>query len=380
MTVLIINASSDMYGANRILLQTMEILKPRKIILIVPSEGLLTKFLGGNQNYSHVQVKVVEGMPVVFRKMNLKYALHLLKKIYSFNKVIKKIKKDCYVDWAYINTLSSFIIIRLLKRLRFKVLVHVHEILENDRLFTRSINRYSIKWSDQIIAVSEPVRLNLEQACKKDNIVTVLNGIDDMFVPSVIKSSTKITVSLFGRIKPEKGIWFFLDAIALLTEDTLSKAHFIIAGSVAPGGDHYLEKLKKDIEVHPARQNIEFRSFIPDIKNILNSSDIIVVPSLMKDPFPTTILEAASASKPVIATNTGGAVQSVKDNVTGFLISPMDTAKFAEYLQVLLESEDLRNRMGSAAQKFYRENFTLDIFKKNFSSVVNNFEKELVTL
>jgi glycosyltransferase involved in cell wall biosynthesis len=379
MSVLIINASSDMYGASRILLQTMEILKPRKIILIVPSEGLLTKFLASNQNYSHVQVKIAEDMPVIFRKMNLKHALQLLKNIYSFNKVLKKIKKDCFVDWAYINTLSSFIIIRLLKRLSFKILVHVHEILENEKLFTRSINRYAVKWSDQIIAVSEPVRLNLEQACKNDNIVTVLNGIDDMFVPPVTKSSTKIIVSLFGRIKPEKGIWFFLDAIALLDKDILAKADFIIAGSAAPGGDHYIEKLKKDIATHPAKENIEFMYFIPDIKNILNSSDIIVVPSLMKDPFPTTILEAASAGKPVIATNAGGAVQSVKHKVTGFLISPADTEKFAECLKELLESKDLRNRMGSAAQSFYRENFTLDIFNKNFSAVVCKFEKQLET-
>ena len=83
-------------------------------------------------------------------------------------------------------------------------------------------------------------------------------------------------------------------------------------------------------------------------------------------------------AKPVIATNTGGAVQSVEDNVTGFLISPLDTKKFAEYLQALIESETLRNTMGKSARQFYLNNFTLEIFNDNFLSVVKKFESQFV--
>ena len=377
MNVLIINASSDLYGANRILLQTTAILKPRKIMLIVPSEGLLTEFLKGNPAYDHVQVKIIKEMPVVFRKMNLNHGFRLLKNIYSFKRIIKKIKKEFSIDWVYVNTLSSFIIIGILKKLRLKILVHVHEILENDRLSTKTINKYSIKWADKMIAVSEPVKLNFEKVYNRHNIVTVLNGISDMYLP-MNSEKLQLTVTLFGRIKPEKGIWFFLDAIALLDAVVLAKANFNIIGGVAPGGDHFIAKLKNDIANHPAKKNIQFISFIPDVRQELNNSDIVVVPSLMKDPFPTTILEAASAGKPVIATNTGGSMQSVKDNCTGFLIDAFDTKKFADCLRLLIESKELREEMGKAARKFYLENFTLEIFNHNFCNAVNDFEKEFV--
>jgi glycosyltransferase involved in cell wall biosynthesis len=373
MNVLVVNASADLYGANRILLQSMLLLKPRKIILVLPAEGLLTDFIRTNGEYNHVEIKIVKTMPVVFRSMNIKHGFQLLKNIYGFRKAIKKIKKEYFVNWAYVNTLSAFIIIGILKNLRLKILVHVHEILENDRVFTRLINRYSVKWADKIIAVSNPVALNLKDVSNKENIVTILNGISDMKMPRVTKNNL-VTITLFGRIKPEKGIWFFLDAIKLLHENIRNKAKFNIIGSAAPGGDHYLSKLENDIEEHPAKKNIHFKSFIPDIKPTLNSTDVIVVPSLMRDPFPTTILEAASAGKPVIATNTGGAIQSVEDNVTGFLIFPSDTKKFAEYLQALINSEILRNRMGSAARKFYLNNFTLEIFNHNFLRTVKDFE------
>ena len=41
----------------------------------------------------------------------------------------------------------------------------------------------------------------------------------------------------------------------------------------------------------------------------------------MKDPFPTTVLEAMSAGKAVIASDTGGAKEAIDDNETGFLIT-----------------------------------------------------------
>lgn len=375
MNVLIINSGSDLYGANRILLQTIEMLKPKKVVLVVGKQGLLTDFI--SNNYTHVHIIEIKTLPVVFRKMNFKNGLQLIKNIIRFKKEIKKIKNEFSINWAYVNTLSNFIAVGILKQLHIKILLHVHEILENDKLFTRSINRYSVKWADKIIAVSKPVELNLKQVYNKNNIVTVLNGISDMCLPGVIKNQSVITITLFGRIKPEKGIWFFLDAIALLNRSVLSKTKFLIIGSAAPGGDHFVEKLKNDIAVHPAKDSITFKSFVVDIKNILNSSDVIVVPSLMKDPFPTTILEGASAGKPVIATNTGGAVQSVKDKVTGFLISPADTKQLACCLQTLIESEQLRTEMGEAARKFYLENFTLEIFRKNFLAVIHDFENTI---
>src|SRR5436305_2612179 len=151
MNILVINASADLYGANRILLQSILILKPGKIILVVPAEGLLTDFIKSNDDYNHVEIRIIRTMPVVFRSMNIKHGFQLVNNIYSFRRTIKRIKKDYAVDWAYVNTLSAFIVIKILKTLRLKVLVHAHEILENDRLFTRTINRCAVKWADKII-------------------------------------------------------------------------------------------------------------------------------------------------------------------------------------------------------------------------------------
>ncbi|HEY6978988.1 MAG TPA: glycosyltransferase family 4 protein [Chitinophagaceae bacterium] len=210
-------------------------------------------------------------------------------------------------------------------------------------------------------------------------VVTVLNGISDKYRPLNAKQdeNSSKTITLIGRIKPEKGIWFFLDAISLLPQEYIKKSRFIIIGGSAPGGEHFLEKLESDIKKHSARDYIKYYSFIPDISNSLNESDIIVVPSLMRDPFPTTILEGLSAAKPVIATNNGGAIQSIKDTETGFLIEPLDKVKFADRLKQLIGCDPLRKQMGEKARQEYLKRFTLEIFETNFIKEVEEFEKLL---
>jgi hypothetical protein len=79
MNLLIINGSSDLYGANRILLQAIKVLKPRKIFLIAPQEGLLTEFIKANREYSHVHILSASFNPVIYRKMGIVEGLRLLK-------------------------------------------------------------------------------------------------------------------------------------------------------------------------------------------------------------------------------------------------------------------------------------------------------------
>ena len=377
MNLLVVNPGTNLYGASRILLQTMKALKPRKIFFIVPEEGLLTEYINTNSEFSHVHILIVPSSPIIYRKMGVANGLRLLKKMIVFRRIVNRIIKEQKIDWAYINTLSCLFAVPPLKSCGLKVFLHVHEILENNKVFTKYINKFALRWCDKIIAVSEPVKLNLlEISTKKqgEKITTILNGISDIYCPDAAKSNLSKRITLMGRIKPEKGIWFFLDTISLLPEEFVNKSKFLIIGDAAPGGEHFLKKLEEDIQNHPAKNYIKYYPFIKDIRNIINESDVIVVPSLMKDPFPTTILEGLSAGKPVIATNTGGAVQSIKDEETGFLIEPLDKVKFADCLEQLIKSDALRMQMGEQARKEFLENFTLEIFETNFMQQVSEFE------
>lgn len=380
MNVLIINGSADIYGASRILLQVIQFLKPRKIILVVPSKGPLTDAIETNAEFSNVFIEVIEDLPLVSRKLaSVGGVLDVISKIRASRKALKVLVLKHSVDWAYINTLACFIMLRIVKSLGLRRLLHVHEMLESDRVLTRMIVKYALCWSDKVIAVSDAVRENLLKSCRKKDsykIVTVLNGISDKYDGSIKKEEYegKIVITFFGRIIILKGIWFFLESIKLIPATLLDKCVFRIFGGPAPGGEALIHKLKDDIARHPAQKSILFLPFIDDITVELNRSDIIVVPSLLKDSFPTIVLEGLSAGKPVISTDTGGAKQSIDNGVTGFLIPPYNDEVFADKMKLLIEDDVLRKEMGRNARNQFLNRFTSGIFQKGMVKELDDFE------
>lgn len=381
MNVLVINGTTDLYGANRILLQVMKILAPRKVILVVPAEGPMTDIIKQQADYAHVTVLFYPRLPLAARSLGSASGVwDIYRKMRHFRRFVKSVAREHPIQWVYVNTLSCFIVLRVLKSLGLKSFLHVHEILENDRMVTRKINQFALAWSDFVVTVSDPVRDNLLEAAKgySDKVVTVFNGIEDRKKDFIgLPDDKGIVVTLFGRIKPEKGAWYFLDAISLLPAEVSAKCQFRIFGGPAPNGEGWVEKLRADIRGHVAGRSIVYDSFIEDTSYELNRSDVIVVPSLMKDPFPTTVLEGLSAGKPVIATNTGGSKQAMVDGETGYLIGPEDKIRFAECLERLITDGDLRHAMGAKARSRFLECFTLDIFRNNLIREIDSFETTL---
>lgn len=87
-------------------------------------------------------------------------------------------------------------------------------------------------------------------------------------------------------------------------------------------------------------------------------ADVVAVPSICMDTFPTVNLEAMAAAKPVIATCFGGSREAVSDGETGFIVNPFDTAAFSDRLERLLTDAGLARRMGDAGRARLLAGFT----------------------
>lgn len=88
-------------------------------------------------------------------------------------------------------------------------------------------------------------------------------------------------------------------------------------------------------------------------------ADVVTVPSICLDCFPTINLEAMAAGKPVVATCYGGSPESVVDGETGYIVNPFDSAALTDRLERLLRDDGLRAKMGAAGQHRIEERFTL---------------------
>jgi glycosyltransferase involved in cell wall biosynthesis len=74
-----------------------------------------------------------------------------------------------------------------------------------------------------------------------------------------------------------------------------------------------------------------------------------VLPSVVSDACPTTVLEAMAAGRPVITTSIGGIVDLVVDGENGLLVAPGDDRELAAAMGRLLADDGLRARLGAGA-------------------------------
>ncbi len=104
---------------------------------------------------------------------------------------------------------------------------------------------------------------------------------------------------------------------------------------------------------------IEFSGQRLDVARRLAASDVFLLVSNWEG-FPRSILEAMREGLPVIASDVGGCNESVVDGETGFLVPKGDAEALRKRLRELVESEDLRRRLGDAGKRRFKENFTFE--------------------
>lgn len=89
-------------------------------------------------------------------------------------------------------------------------------------------------------------------------------------------------------------------------------------------------------------------------------ADVVTVPSVIMDSFPTVNLEAMAARRPVIATCYGGSSEAVIDGQTGYIVNPYDSEAFAGRMIALLRDAPLCEQMGRAGYERIRAHFLLE--------------------
>src|SRR5204862_7796339 len=91
-------------------------------------------------------------------------------------------------------------------------------------------------------------------------------------------------------------------------------------------------------------EGVIFTGFRSDVPRILDAIDVVALPSLYEG-MPLTVIEAAAAGRPVVATAVDGTPEVVQDGRTGYLVPPADPPALARALCALLTDVDAASRM-----------------------------------
>jgi glycosyltransferase involved in cell wall biosynthesis len=75
--------------------------------------------------------------------------------------------------------------------------------------------------------------------------------------------------------------------------------------------------------------------YIPDIFNLLNASDFVILPSIANEDFPFIVIEAMSLGKPAIGTDIAGMPEQIENNKTGIIVKPKNSDELLQAIMLL---------------------------------------------
>ena len=153
-------------------------------------------------------------------------------------------------------------------------------------------------------------------------------------------------VGVVGRLVPIKDLETLLAAVAQLDE-----THLAVVGDGELRG--HLERRARDMGV---AARVHFTGWVPDVPSALGDIDVVALSS-RNEGTPVSLIEAAAAGRPVVATRVGGVPLVVKSGVTGYLTAPGDAGEMATLLRRLLADGRQRAAMGAAARSYARDQF-----------------------
>ena len=170
------------------------------------------------------------------------------------------------------------------------------------------------------------------------------SGIDlSHFTPTVFKRNKEFTFLLISRLITDKGILEFIEAVKDLKAKGM-KAKFQILGAKDP--KHQRGISMQVIDGWIQSETIEYLGTTTDVRGFIQQADCVVLPSY-REGTPRTLLEAASSSKPIVATDVPGCHNVVRHQYNGLLCKLKDSKDLADKMLEMANYDDSTlKRMG----------------------------------
>jgi len=154
-----------------------------------------------------------------------------------------------------------------------------------------------------------------------------------------------------GRLSPEKGQSFFLQALAA------SRARIPGLTGILVGDGQDRRALEAEAAALGLSGAVHFTGHVASMADYYRALDLVVMPSLSEG-MPNVALEAMLFGKALVATSVGGIPEVVTDGVSGCIVEPRDPAGLAEAMCRALGDRSLLARFGEAGRQRVLEEFS----------------------
>jgi glycosyltransferase involved in cell wall biosynthesis len=215
---------------------------------------------------------------------------------------------------------------------------------------------------------SEIKKLNI---ASQDRIYLIKGSGVDLNIFKYSHPTEKDFCFLFSsRMLYEKGIMDFIEAAKLLRERLLNKAHFVLIGNCDDANRSVVSRQKINILMEPGY--IDYLGYRNDVIDVLNKSNVVVLPSYYREGLPKNLIEACAVGRPIITTDLPGCRECLQ-NDNGCFVKERNPVDLAEKMIYLFENKDICLKMGHRSRILAEKEFNINMVVKNHFNIYNSF-------
>jgi glycosyltransferase involved in cell wall biosynthesis len=365
-TVLVAHPSPDLYGSDRVMVETVAALRERgwRVVVTLPCPGPLVALV------AEVGAEVVILDVPVLRKALLspsgviRLAAASLRSLPAMLRLLRRERPEV----VYVNTVTVPLWLLAARLARRRVLAHVHEAEEAVPRPVRLALALPLFAADVVVANSlSTVRVLTGTMPRLGVRIRLLyNGVPGPaeLAPTRERLVPPARLVLVGRLSPRKGSDIAIEAVADLRRAGYD-VHLDLTGAVFAGYEWYEEQLREQVQRLGLTGVVRLLGFVPSVWDAYRDADIALVPSRV-EPFGNVAVEAQLAGRPVVVARTQGLTEIVSDGRTGVVTTPDDPAAFAAGVATLLDDwprarEMAATALAEAAQRFAPARYRAEI-------------------
>ena len=332
-SVLVAHPSADLYGSDRVLLETIDGLRRSgaRVLVALPASGPLVPEL------ERRGAAVILSPTPVLRKSMLSAPGMLRLAGTSVHGLLRSVGviRGARPDVILANTVTVPLWTAAGRLTGVPVVTHVHEAEANASRALRAALALPLLLSRGILTNSRFSADTLAAALPalRGRATVLYNGVPGPAEPVPPREDLAggLRILYLGRLSHRKGVDVAVDALLRLRRDGVP-ARLSIVGAVFPGYEAYEAGLRRQVAAGGAEGAVTFHGFQKVIWPFLAQSDVVVVPSRLDEPFGNTAVEAVLASRPVIVSNTSGLREAAAGYSSAQFVEPGDAAPLAAAL------------------------------------------------
>jgi len=251
-------------------------------------------------------------------------------------------------------------------------ITHLRDIIRLAPQAIKDLNRHR-----RVLAVSAATRrYHAAQGLDVEKTHVLYNGADlERFCPrtptgflhgELRLSPAARLIATIGQLGLRKGQEVLVQAAERIAERH-PDVHFLLVGERCSSKD---ESLTFEAALHaaasgPLAGRLHFLGFRPQVELLLSELTLLVHPA-RQEPLGRVLLEAAAAGLAVIATNVGGTAEIFPpESEAAVLVPPNDSAAIAAAMDELLQNDEKRRQLGTAARRRMEEAFDVRLAVRN---------------